>query len=99
VVEKEPRVAFVDAWRGGPRIGARGPMHDLACLFVDLSALVGSDEQAELLKIYRSASMAQGRRLPSDWLTRLEVGRAAVLGRERHRRRDPLPAHWSAPRL
>lgn len=99
LVVESARIAFVDAWRGGPRRGGRGPLHDLSCLFLDAALLLDAREQRDLLQTYRSASRAHGPGPPADWLARLAQGRAAVFRRESQRRRDPLPPEWVPPDL
>lgn len=92
-----PRPIFLDAWRGGPRPGWRGPLHDLACLFLDAPGVLDAAEQVRLLTGYRDARRQAGRPLPAGWLQRLHSGRAAVHAREAPRRSDPLETRWEPP--
>jgi hypothetical protein len=93
----DPCPIFIDAWRGGPRPGWRGPLHDLACLFLDVPSLLDVDEQARLLGQYASARRAAGRPLRRGWLRTLTVRRAATYRREGVRRTDHLEANWTPP--
>lgn len=94
----DPRCTFLDAWRGGPRRGSRGPDHDLACLFLDGASLFRADEQELFLTTYREESRRVGRRLPRSWPERLETARNALLERER-RRHPELAPRWTPPSL
>jgi len=90
------RCVFLDAWRGGPGPGLRGPDHDLACLFLDAASLLTREEQSRLLTTYREESLRLGRALPVRWPGRLERARARVHRREARRRSGLLP-EWSFP--
>lgn len=94
----DPRCTFLDAWRGGPGRGLRGPDHDLACLFLDGAHLFAPEEQALLLTTYREESLRAGRRLPQRWPAKLEAARARVLARE-SRRHPELVREWRLPPL
>lgn len=93
-----PRPIFLDAWRGGPRPGLRGPLHDLACLFLDVPTVLDGAEQARLLGTYREARVRAGHPLRRGWLDRLTTRRAAVHAREAARRSDPLEPRWRPPK-
>jgi hypothetical protein len=91
-----PRCAFLDAWRGGPGPGWRGPDHDLGCFLLDGAALLDREEQCLFLLTYQKESGRAGRRLGRGWPTRVERARERVLRRELARRPDLLPA-WTFP--
>ena len=93
-----PRCVFLDAWRGGPGPGLRGPDHDLGCLFLDGARLFTPVEQSLFLTRYREASARLGRALPQNWPARVEGARSAVSKREA-RRRPGLAPTWRFPPL
>ena len=88
--------SFVDAWRGGPRRGLRGPDFDLGCLFLDGATSFKRDEQALFFAAYRAESLRRGRPLDARWPARIERARAAVHRRERGRRPGLAPT-WEFP--
>ncbi len=49
----DPRVQFIDAWRGGARRQSRGPAYDLGCLFLDTADWLAREEQDAFLQAYR----------------------------------------------
>ncbi len=87
---------FLDAWRGGPGRGLRGPEHDLGCLFLDGASLFTLPEQVLFLETYREESQRLGHSLPRDWPERVARARAALFRREA-RRRSGLVPEWSFP--
>jgi hypothetical protein len=91
-----PHCVFLDAWRGGPAPGLRGPEHDLGCFFLDGAELLAPDEQRLFLARYQEESLRAGRHLPQDWLARLVRARAGVFRRESVRRKG-LAAIWKIP--
>jgi tRNA A-37 threonylcarbamoyl transferase component Bud32 len=96
-----PRLSFLDAWRGGPGRGLRGPTYDVACLFLYAPALLERDEEALLLDAYlesrsRAGESLDARRLLAD-ATRQRRRLVARLER-RGRTTPPLPPRdWSPP--
>lgn len=90
--------AFLDAWRGGPGRGLRGPEHDLGCLFLDGASLFEREEQSLFLTTYQEESKRLGRGQPEDWPARVERARAAVFRREARRRSGLVPT-WVFPPL
>ncbi|HEX6882881.1 MAG TPA: lipopolysaccharide kinase InaA family protein [Planctomycetota bacterium] len=92
------RCAFLDAWRGGPGPGWRGPDHDLGCFLLDGGALLEPDELARFLLSYREESARAGRRLAARWPRRVERARRRVLRREAGRR-PGLRVEWAFPPL
>lgn len=95
------RVAFLDAWAGGPGPGRRGPAYDLGCLFLDGCVLFSPEEQEQFLSRYFDERRRQEQ--PTDraaLLASAVQARAALwqqLQREPARRRGrPLPPQaWS----
>lgn len=96
--EAPPAIVYLDAWRGGPRRGLRGPDYDLACLFLDGATLFRPEEQTLLLTTYREESLRNGRDPGRKWLARVQQGRSAVFRRESRRRPGASPT-WEPPRL
>lgn len=90
--------AFLDAWRGGPGPGWRGPDHDLGCFLLDGAGLLTPEEQAHFLLTYREESARSGRRLTPLWPQRVERARRRVLRREAGRRPGLRP-EWAFPAL
>jgi len=90
------RCAFLDAWRGGPRPGWRGPFHDLGCFFLDASSLLESREQALFLATYREERVRLGGALPVKWLTRVQRARRSTYRREKQRH-PGRNAVWDPP--
>jgi len=93
------RIVFLDAWRGGPRRGSRGPEHDVACFFLDGASLLEREEQALFLSTYGAERARCGRALPRGWLGRVERCRKGVFRRESRRRGASVPAEWAPPAL
>lgn len=91
------RCTFLDAWRGGPGRGLRGPDHDLGCFFLAAATTLTREEQSLFLTTYRGESHRAGRRLPRDWPRRIERARSRLLAREARRHADLAPA-WDFPR-
>lgn len=91
-----PRFVYLDAWRGGPGPGLRGPAHDLACLMLFGPELFTAAEQAAFLDAWFAERARLGH--PPDRATTL----AAVVRRRRRlaldfaRRRRP-GARLAAP--
>ncbi|MCZ6598935.1 MAG: hypothetical protein O7B99_14960 [Planctomycetota bacterium] len=96
-------VHFLDAWRGGPGRGLRGPDYDLACLMLHGAELFRPDEQRLLFEGYFAA-------LEKDGAAVRREKRLAAVARERDRlvrrlaRRPgrtstlpPPPPRWTAP--
>jgi hypothetical protein len=81
-------IVFLDAWRGGPGRGLRGPIHDLACLMLDGARLFSAGEQRLLLGTYRDACL----RPPGpDFLPSIARARARLVPRERRRHPEIAP--------
>jgi hypothetical protein len=97
-LDSAPRCAILDAWRGGPRRGWRGPEHDLGCFFFDGATLLSSPEQAHFLTTYRTECSALGAPPSPRWSQEVERARAAVHRREA-RRRPGRAETWRFPRL
>lgn len=94
----EVRIVFLDAWRGGPGRGLKGPAFDLGCFFLEGASLLDPEQQELLLTTYREESCRQGRPLPSTRLLRDAArARARVLRRERRRRAEPFATTWEPP--
>ncbi|MEQ1893156.1 MAG: lipopolysaccharide kinase InaA family protein [Planctomycetota bacterium] len=91
LVEPGPELVYLDAWRGGPARGLRGPLHDLACLMLDGAQLFTAAEQRLLFGTYRAQSP---RRLAPDLLRAVARARARLLPRER-RRHPELAPEWN----
>jgi len=97
LAEGTPRIVFLDAWRGGPRPGLRGPEHDLGCLFLDGATSFEREEQALILTTYGEEAEKVGLRLPRKWIERVTRARERVFRRERKRRPDSLATRWAPP--
>jgi hypothetical protein len=90
-----PEPLFLDAWRGGPGRGLRGPRHDLACLMLDGARLLSPSEQTLFFRSYRDGLPAA----PGEAFWRsLPAARARLLPRER-RRHPELAPDWNFPGL
>ncbi|HVS10743.1 MAG TPA: lipopolysaccharide kinase InaA family protein, partial [Planctomycetota bacterium] len=55
------RLWFVDAWRGGPGHGLRGPAYDLACLMLHGEGLLSPLERERWIERYLEQRRAHGR--------------------------------------
>lgn len=99
------RVAFIDAWAGGPagwRSRAFRPLErDLGSLFLDAAEWMEPDHQRILLRSYLSARRQNGRpiRDVESWLTAIGRARARELRRleqrpGRLRGHPPPPVSW-----
>ena len=55
------QLVFLDAWRGGPGPGLRGPAHDVGCLLSDLVDVAGNGPAARWLEAYVRERAAQDR--------------------------------------
>lgn len=88
LVEAGPTLVFLDAWRGGPRRGLRGPIHDLACLMLDGARLFRPAEQRLFFQTYRAESP---QRPGSDLLRAVARARARQVPRERRRHPEIAP--------
>ncbi len=86
VAGEAPRIHFLDAWRGGPGFGLRGPAYDLGCLMLSGAGLVEPEEQKALFDAYFGARDGAGK--PAR---RMELLRAAARERRRLQRRFPHP--------
>ncbi|HVS18699.1 MAG TPA: lipopolysaccharide kinase InaA family protein [Planctomycetota bacterium] len=102
--EGDPRrLAFVDAWRGGPHEWMRDEAYDLGCLMLEGAGLFTPDEQSRLWDVYFDDRAAQGR--PADrgaLLAGAARERAAQLVRVRRqphrwRRSEPPRESWTPP--
>lgn len=90
-----PEPVFLDAWRGGPRRGLRGPVHDLACLFLDGARLFAPEEQRSLCRSYAGSCPLP----PAEGFWRsLERARARLVPREQ-RRHPEIERNWNFPGL
>lgn len=84
-------IVFLDAWRGGERLQLRGAAWDLACLFLEGTALWTFDEQALLLDEYIGASTRAGRApAPAKLMRAIERARATLERRAARQRRNDL---------
>ncbi len=98
------RIAIVDAWRGGPGFGWRGPSYDLACLMLHGSDWFTRAEQARFFHSYFEARTEQDRPVahPRRFAAAIEGQRARLLERlvrRPHERRGlatPAP-EWRVP--
>jgi tRNA A-37 threonylcarbamoyl transferase component Bud32 len=97
----KPRIHFLDAWRGGPRPGLRGPSYDLACLMLHGAALFEPREAKCLFESYFDTRREHGAGVdPRRLLRSAARGRKALVRRFLRTRRpgSPLPVppgHWS----
>ena len=57
------RLVFLDAWRGGPRAGLRGPEYDLGCFMLAGASLLDGAEQRQLFHVYARTRAEHGRPL------------------------------------
>ena len=103
--EAPTRVAFLDAWAGGPAPGRRGPAYDLACLMLRGCELLDAREQRRLLSLYVGERAAQGKPVAARrLLARVRRERRALAARlvrqpARQRGLGPAPADWEPPVL
>jgi hypothetical protein len=88
LIASGPAPVVLDAWRGGPRRGLRGPIHDLACLMLDGARLFSPDEQRAFFAAYRAG--APGRPGP-ELLAAVARARARLVPRERRRHPEIAP--------
>lgn len=96
------RIAFVDAWMGGPtpwRAGTLRPLErDLGCLLCDGATWMGTVHELTVLRAYLAARAANGRpvRAPHRWLERVRAARLRevrrLLRRPERLRGRPAPA-------
>lgn len=91
LVEAGPELVFLDAWRGGPGRGLRGPIHDLACLMLDGAGLFTPAEQRLLFQAYGEE---HPRRPTPDLLRAVARARARLVPRERRRHPEIAP-EWN----
>jgi hypothetical protein len=98
------RLAFIDAWSGGPGRARRGPARDLACLMLEGANLLNDGEQARWLARYLAEREAQERSAEAAELVRAAAGvRRRLLARiagepGRWRLAEPPHSDWSWPR-
>lgn len=78
LVSDGPKLHFLDAWRGGPRRGLRGPAYDLGCFMLRGAEILGDDEMRLLFEAYGAGRAAAGRPVRLD---------AIVKAAGRHQRR------------
>lgn len=97
-------IAFVDAWRGGPGLGWRGPDYDLACLMLYGSEWLTRAEQERFFADYLRERTTQDRAVkePGRFAAAVEANRARLrsrLEKRPHERRGlELPvADWRVP--
>lgn len=96
------RLVFLDAWRGGPGLGLRGPAYDLAALFLDGATVFARDEAELLVDIYQRERERQGRPVPAARFWRAVERQRAALHRvvlrdpARARGRTIAPS-WTSP--
>jgi Lipopolysaccharide kinase (Kdo/WaaP) family len=81
------RLAFVDAWRGGPFHPWRGPAFDLGCLMLDGAGLLDAREQRTFVRLYLSERAVQGR--PADASALLAAAARARKSQLERVRREP----------
>jgi hypothetical protein len=97
------RLAFIDAWSGGPGRARRGPARDLACLMLEGANLLTADEQARWLERYLAEREAHGRPAEAAELVKAAAGvRKTLLARiaresGRWRLSEPPRGEWSWP--
>ena len=88
---------MLDAWRGGPRLGLRGPEYDLACFLLFAPLLLEPGQVAAFLDSYfadASAIHRQGAMQRVLHLRKLLRKQLIAKGRRRH----PLPpVEWLPP--
>ena len=84
-----PCIWFLDAWRGGPYPGLRGPTYDLACLMLFGADLFEPAEQQAFLDAYFAERERLGRPLRRDRLLRSVARQRHRLHRRFVRRRRP----------
>ena len=96
------RIAFLDAWRGGPGSGLRGPAYDLAALFLEGATLFDREEARALIDAYAKERADQDAPLDGAtfWL-KVERARESLVrtlerepARARGRQVEPT---WSRP--
>ncbi|TAJ15964.1 MAG: hypothetical protein EPO68_11905 [Planctomycetota bacterium] len=84
-------IVFLDAWRGGERMQLRGAAWDLACLFLEGTALWTFDEQALLLDEYIDACTRAGRApAPAKLVRAIDRARQTLERRAARQRRGDL---------
>ncbi len=84
-----PRLWFLDAWRGGPYSGLRGPTYNLACLMLFGADLFEPAEQLAFLDAYFAERERLGRPLRRDRVLRSVTRQRRRLRRRFVRRRRP----------
>ncbi len=93
--EGDPRrLAFLDAWRGGPHYFWRDAAYDLGCLMLEGVGLLDTAEQRRFVALYLAERAAQGR--PADGPALL-----AAAARERARLLSRVarePGRWRSAR-
>lgn len=97
-------IAFLDAWRGGPGFGWRGPDHDLACLMLYGSEWLTQAEQERFFQDYFAQREVQDRAVTDRkrFAAAIENNRARLLARlekrPHERRGRELPSRgWRVP--
>jgi aminoglycoside/choline kinase family phosphotransferase len=99
------RLAFVDAWRGGPFYPWRGPAFDLGCLMLDGAGLLDAREQRAFVRLYLAERAVQGRPAHGPALlaaaARARASQLERVRREPHRwrRAEPPVPEWDARAL
>ena len=103
---ERPTICLLDAWRGGPGRGWRGPSYDLACFLLFAVSWLGTEEQRKFLARYLSergglGGAGQRRAFLSD-VARQRARLARDFRRREARRGHPssLPApelEWRPP--
>jgi len=93
-------IVFLDAWRGGPGPGLRGPDHDLGCFFLEGATLLEPAEQSLFLTTYREEGNRLGRsQTPEGLRKRAARARRSVHAREGRRRPEVFAQRWDPPPL
>lgn len=97
-----PPILFLDAWRGGPGPGLRGPAYDLACFFLDAAALFDREEQGLFLGAYLAERVVLRKPAGERFLAAVARQRRSLVRHVEARRRRgravpaPLP-DWEPP--
>ena len=91
------RLAFLDAWAGGPPPRLRSDAYDLACLFLRADRELSAAEVQRFVEVYAAERAAQGR--PIDSRTILDDARHArtrlvrrLVARPHELRGEPVPS-------
>lgn len=77
------RIWFLDCWKGGERLQARGPEYDLACFLLRAPEWIGAEAQRAFLDRYLEQRAVQGSPVAerARFTARIEHERAALVTR------------------